>query len=97
MYNSLKNLELESYLNVYKSDLVLSYGRLRAITVFPHLEKPCLMYNNGAIGETTAQKWFANVETDIRDLGDTPCSGRPSKLDYEHLKTLLKKIRKLIE
>lgn len=55
------------------------------------------MYNNGAIAETTAQKWFANVETDIRDLGDTPCSGRPPKLDYEHLKTLLKKIRKLIE
>ena len=50
----------------------------------------CMVYGEGAIGESTARKWFAKFKNGNFDIDDTPRSGRPSEFDEDHLKALLK-------
>ena len=50
----------------------------------------CMVYGEGAIGESTARKWFAKFKNGNFDIDDMPCSGRPSEFDEDHLKALLK-------
>ena len=50
----------------------------------------CMVYREGGIGESMARKWFAKFKNGKFDIDDTPCSGRPSEFDKNHLKTLLK-------
>ena len=49
-----------------------------------------MVYGEGVIGESTARKWFAKFKNANFDIDDTPCSGRPSEFDKDHLKALLK-------
>ena len=50
----------------------------------------CMVYGEGVIGKSTARKWFAKFKNGNFDIDDTPCSGRPSEFDEDHLKALLK-------
>ena len=50
----------------------------------------CMIYGEGVIGESTARKWFAKFKNDNFDINNTPCSGRTSEFDKDHLKALLK-------
>ena len=50
----------------------------------------CMVYGEGVIGESTARKWFANFQNGNFDIDNTPCSGRLSEFDKNHLKALLK-------
>ena len=49
-----------------------------------------MVYGEGVIGKSTARKWFAKFKNGNFDIDDTPCSGRPSEFDKDHLKALLK-------
>ena len=49
-----------------------------------------MVYGEGIIGESMARKWFAKFKNGNFDIDDMPCSGRPSELDENHLKALLK-------
>lgn len=50
----------------------------------------CKVYGEGVLGVSTAQKWFAKFKNGDFDLEDTPRSGRPSEIDEDRLKALLK-------
>ena len=50
----------------------------------------CMVYGKGVIGESMARKWFAKFKNGNFDIDNTPCSGRPSEFDKDHLKALLK-------
>ena len=50
-----------------------------------------MVYREGVIGESMARKWFAKFKNGNFDINDTPCSGKPSEFDKNHLKALLKK------
>ena len=49
-----------------------------------------MVYREGVIGESMARKWFAKFNNGNFNIDDTPCSGRPSEFDEDHLKALLK-------
>ena len=49
-----------------------------------------MVYTEGVIGKSTARKWFAKFKNGNFDIDNTPCSGRPSEFDKDHLKALLK-------
>ena len=40
----------------------------------------CAVYEENAIGDRTARKWFYLLKKDRFDISDTPHSGRPSSL-----------------
>ena len=48
----------------------------------------CVMYEDNAIGETTARKWFSGFKEDRFDVSDTPRSERPG-FDEDRLNTLI--------
>ena len=50
----------------------------------------CMVYREGVIGESTARKWFAKFKNGNFDIDDMLHSGRPSEVDEDHLKELLK-------
>ena len=50
----------------------------------------CMVYREGVIGESTARKWFAKFKNGNFDIDDMLHSGRPSEVDEDHLKALLK-------
>ena len=50
----------------------------------------CMVYKEGVIDKSLARKWFAKFKNGNFDIDDTPCSGRPSEFDEDHLKALLK-------
>ena len=47
----------------------------------------CTMYEDNAIGESMAKKWFSCFKEDCFDISDTPHSGRPLGFDEDHLNT----------
>ncbi|GFW84173.1 hypothetical protein TNCV_4878361 [Trichonephila clavipes] len=47
------------------------------------------VYGVGVVDESTAWKWFAELENGDFDIYDTPRLGRPSKFDEELSKALL--------
>ena len=49
----------------------------------------CAIYGNNTIRKSTARKWFSCFKEDRFDISDTPCSGRPSGFDEDHLNTLI--------
>ena len=49
-----------------------------------------MVCGEGVIGESMARKWFAKFKNGNFDIDNTPCSGRPSEFDEDHLKALLK-------
>ena len=49
----------------------------------------CAMYEDNAIRESTARKWFSRFEEDHFHISDTPHSGRPSGFDEDRLNTLI--------
>ena len=49
-----------------------------------------MIYGEGVINKSTARKWFAKFKNGNFDIDDTPCIGRPSEFDKNHLKALLK-------
>ena len=49
----------------------------------------CALYKDNTIGESMARKWFSPFKEDRFDISDTPCSGRPSGFDEDHLNTLI--------
>ena len=49
----------------------------------------CAMYEDNAIGESTARKWFSRFKEDRFDISDIPRSGRSSGFDEDHLNTLI--------
>ena len=49
-----------------------------------------MVYGEGVIGESMARKWFAKFKNGNFDINDMPHSRRPSELDENQLKALLK-------
>ncbi|GFY56341.1 histone-lysine N-methyltransferase SETMAR [Trichonephila inaurata madagascariensis] len=49
----------------------------------------CNVYGEGVIDESTARKWFEELENGDFDVYDTPRSGRPFKSNEERFKALL--------
>ena len=50
----------------------------------------CMVYGEGVIGESMARKWFAKFKNGNFDINDMPHSRKPSELDENQLKALLK-------
>ncbi|KAK6763441.1 hypothetical protein RB195_023947 [Necator americanus] len=50
----------------------------------------CKVHGEGAIGKSTARKWFANFKNGDFNVDDSARCGRPSDLDEERLTALLK-------
>ena len=50
-----------------------------------------MVYGKGVLGKSMARKWFAKFKNGNFDIDNTPCRGRPSEFDQDHLKALLKK------
>ena len=50
----------------------------------------CMVYGEGVIGKSTERKWLAKFKNGNFDINNTPCTGRPSEIDKDHLKALLK-------
>ena len=49
----------------------------------------CAIYEDNAIGESTARKWFSCFKENCFDISDTPRSGRPLGFDKDDLNTLI--------
>ena len=49
-----------------------------------------MVYGESVIGKSTARNWCAKFKNGNFDINDTPCSGRPSEFDKDHVKALLK-------
>ena len=47
------------------------------------------VYEDNAIGESTARNWFSHFKENGFNTGDTPHSGRPSGFDEDRLNTLI--------
>ena len=49
-----------------------------------------MVYGEGVIGESRVRKCFAKFKNGKFDIDNTPRNGRPSEIDEDHLKALLK-------
>ena len=47
------------------------------------------VYENNAVGESMARKWFSHFKDDCFDISDTPRSGRPLGFDEDRLNTMI--------
>ena len=54
----------------------------------------CAVYEDNAIGESTATKCFSRFKEDRFDISDTPRSGKPSGFDEDRLNTLIQNDRR---
>ncbi|XP_036360306.1 histone-lysine N-methyltransferase SETMAR-like [Octopus sinensis] len=53
-------------------------------------KKICAVYRDGIIAANTVRKWFARFRTKTFDLENRELSGRPTVVDNEQIKTLIK-------
>ena len=51
-------------------------------------KKTCAVYGESAVAGQTCQKWFAKFHVGDLSLEYTPQSGRPVKVDSNHIKTV---------
>ena len=47
------------------------------------------VFGEGVVTDRTCRRWFKKFETGDFDLSDKPCSGRPSLIDDDVVKTML--------
>ena len=51
-------------------------------------KKICAVYGEGAVTDTTCQKWFAKFHAGDFSLDNAPRSGRPVEIDSNQIETL---------
>ena len=47
------------------------------------------MFGEGIVSDRACRRWFKKFETGDFDLSDKPCSGQPSLIDDDVVKTML--------
>ena len=71
------------------SDIFFSLSSIKGAEAAEAARNICAVYGDNAIGERVARKWFSRFKEDRFDISGTPCSGRPSGFDEDHLNTLI--------